>query len=392
MDDGVGVTAPELAPVRVPGSQLFELLVSGVLDYAILTLDLEGRVTSWNAGAERIKGYSAADMVGQNFRRFYPAVDIEAGKPDMELRVATAVGRFEDEGWRVRKDGTQFWANVIITAMRDADGHHIGFSKLTRDMTERRAAEQAVRQANDDLERRVLERTAALEASNEELDAFTYSVSHDLRAPLRAIEGFVSILGQEHSTGLSEVALDFLDEVAGSARHMGRLIDDLLAFSRLGRDGMTVTAVRTGELVAPVVRSALEAEPGRDLEVQVGELPDCLADQVLLSQVFVNLVSNAVKYTRGRPDAGIRISGHVLPDGSREFCVQDDGVGFDDAYAGKLFGVFQRLHRAEDYEGTGVGLAIVKRIVTRHGGSVRAEGRVGVGATFRFVLPAQVPA
>lgn len=385
------MTVPQLATTKVPGSQLFELLVSGVLDYAILTLDLEGRVTSWNAGAERIKGYTAADMVGHSFRRFYPAVDIEAGKPDMELRVATAVGRFEDEGWRVRKDGTQFWANVIITAMRDADGRHIGFSKLTRDMTERRAAEQAVRQANDDLERRVCERTAALEASNEELDAFTYSVSHDLRAPLRAIEGFVSILSQEHSTGLSTVALDFLDEVAGSARHMGRLIDDLLAFSRLGRDGMTVTTVRTREVVASVVRAAVEAEPDRTIDVQVGELPDCQADQVLLSQVFVNLVSNAVKYTRGRPGAGIRVAGRDLGDGTLEFSVQDDGVGFDDAYAGKLFGVFQRLHRAEDYEGTGVGLAIVKRIVTRHGGTVRARAQVGVGATVSFTLPAQVP-
>ncbi|HYM50698.1 MAG TPA: ATP-binding protein [Candidatus Limnocylindrales bacterium] len=233
----------------------------------------------------------------------------------------------------------------------------------------------------------VTEQTRQLEAANQELEAFSYSVSHDLRAPLRAISGYTGILLEEYSGALPEEGLGFLKRVKDNSDHMGRLIDDLLAFSRLGRQAVRPQRLRTRAVVDRAL-AQLGPQDGRQVEVVIGDLPDCESDPGLLEQVFVNLLSNAFKYSRRRDDARIEVGAFDAATGSEGpvFFVRDNGAGFDMRYVDKLFGVFQRLHRSQDYEGTGVGLAIVKRIVARHGGRVWAEAKVGEGATFYFTL------
>jgi signal transduction histidine kinase len=226
------------------------------------------------------------------------------------------------------------------------------------------------------------ERTDELEVTNRELESFSYSVSHDLRAPLRAIDGFSRIILEEHVENLPPEGQRYLGLVRDNAQQMGQLVDNLLSFSRLGRQPLKKQPVAPGELVQQVVASARESLNGRQVEFTIGNLPPAHADSNLLRQVFVNLIDNALKFTRGRETAVIEV-GATADDG---YYVRDNGVGFDMRYADKLFGVFQRLHRAEDFEGVGAGLAIVQRIIHRHGGKVWAEAEVDRGATFYFTL------
>jgi signal transduction histidine kinase len=233
----------------------------------------------------------------------------------------------------------------------------------------------------------VTERTRQLEAANKELEAFSYSVSHDLRAPLRAISGYASILLEEYAGALPEEGLGYMKRVKENGDHMGHLIDDLLAFSRLGRQPLHVQRVHTRAVVDRALAQLAPTTDGRQVELVVGELPDCNSDPALLEQVFVNLLGNAFKYSARREGARIVVGSKQNDAGTGPvYFVKDNGVGFDMRYADKLFGVFQRLHRIQDYEGTGVGLAIVQRIVSRHGGRVWAEGKVNQGATFYFTL------
>jgi light-regulated signal transduction histidine kinase (bacteriophytochrome) len=232
------------------------------------------------------------------------------------------------------------------------------------------------------------QRTAQLEVANKELEAFSYSVSHDLRAPLRAIDGFSRILLEEYAEPLPHDARDYLNSVRANAQQMGWLVDDLLAFARLGRQPIKKQPLDPVKLVRQCLDELRGEQDGRRVEIVVGDLPPCDAEPVLLKQVWTNLLSNAIKYTRGREVATIEVGCRVDggPAGERTYFVRDNGVGFDMRYVDKLFGVFQRLHRAEDYKGTGVGLAIVQRIIHRHGGRVWAEAQPGQGATFSFTL------
>jgi signal transduction histidine kinase len=233
----------------------------------------------------------------------------------------------------------------------------------------------------------VTERTRQLEAANDELGAFSYSVSHDLRAPLRAVNGYASILLDEFSSGLTDEGLGYLKRVKENGDHMGHLIDDLLAFSRLGRQALRVQPVHTRGIVDRALAELAPAIDGRQVDLVIGDLPDCDSDPALLEQVFVNLIGNAFKYSRKREGARIEVGAtQGDSDTTPVYFVKDNGAGFDMQYANKLFGVFQRLHRNQDFEGTGVGLAIVQRIVNRHGGRVWAEGKVNEGATFYFTL------
>jgi PAS domain S-box-containing protein len=372
------ITERKMAAEKLRASEeRFRMLVAGVKDYAILMLDPQGLVLSWNAGAERIKGYGSHEIIGQHFSRFYPTEAVQRGWPDEELKRAAVEGRFEDEGWRVRKDGSRLWANVIITALRDDAGKLIGFAKVTRDLTERKRAEENVLQGN-----------ARLEAANKELEAFSYSVSHDLRAPLRAINGFSRIVLQEYAARLPDQARRYLELIRDNAKDMGQLIDDLLNFSRLSRQSLQKRCVASADLVRQALADLRSEQEGRSLEINLGDLPSCQADPSLLKQVFANLLNNALKYTRPREKAVIEVGcrGDGTDSGVPVFFVKDNGVGFDMRHVHKLFRVFQRLHRAEDYEGTGVGLAIVQRIVHRHGGRVWAEAKLNQGATFCFTL------
>ncbi|HLB83024.1 MAG TPA: PAS domain S-box protein [Gemmatimonadales bacterium] len=350
----------------------FRLLVESVKDYAIFMLDPAGRVVSWNAGAEAIKGYAAEDILGQHFSVFYPPEAVARGEPQAHLDVALREGRLEDEGWRVRKDGSRFWADAIITAIRDAAGVLIGFGKVTRDLTVRRRMEDQLAQSNAELER------------------FSYSVSHDLRAPLRAINGYAQAVLEDSAAALDAEGQRHLGIIRDSAKRGGELIDALLNFSRLGRQTLSVEPVDLTELARSVVDELRKAAGTEQMDTIVDPLPPTKGDRTLLRQVFANLVGNAFKFSRGRPHPQIEI-GARRESNAVVYYVKDNGVGFDMRYADKLFGVFQRLHRADEFEGTGVGLALAQRIIQRHGGRIWADAKVDGGATLFFTLPAGPP-
>lgn len=242
-----------------------------------------------------------------------------------------------------------------------------------------------LRLENAELERRVRSRTAELEAANQELEAFSYSVSHDLRAPLRAVDGFTQILLANYASQMPHEAQQLLKKVSVSAQHMGHLVDDLLRFSRLGRQPLSKRPVNLSSLAHLVLEELREQQGGRQIEVGVGSLPDCQGDPSLLKQVFINLFSNAFKFTRQKERPVIEVGAQQTL-GETIYFIRDNGVGFDMQYAQRLFGVFQRFHRPEEYEGTGVGLSIVQRIIQRHGGRIWAESEVGQGAIFYFTL------
>jgi light-regulated signal transduction histidine kinase (bacteriophytochrome) len=299
---------------------------------------------------------------------------------------------------RARKDGSTFNVSVTVSAIKDSSGKVVGASKVVRDITTRKKAEETIHRLNAELEQRVAQRTAELEAANKELESFSYSVSHDLRAPLRAVDGFSQAMLEDYGPQLPEEGRRCLQTIREGAQRMGRLIDDLLTLSRLGRLPLSKRAVETGDLVRAVLEDLSPQREGRQIEVSVAELPVCQGDAVLLKQVWINLLSNAFKYTRRREKAVIEVGCKREPTSAEDhggpekktnenvYFVRDNGTGFDMRYAGKLFGVFQRLHREEEYEGTGVGLAIVQRIVHRHGGRVWAEAAEDHGATFFFTL------
>lgn len=284
--------------------------------------------------------------------------------------------------WRVVIPGRgEVWIEGHSMPVPAADGSVTWHGSLN-DISERKRAEQEIRRLNLELEARVQERTAELESANRELEAFSYSVSHDLREPLRAMSGFSRALMEDFNDSLPPEAQRYLGAVCDAAARMGQLVDDLLAFSRLARTPLKLRPVETKDLVAQCL---LELNPGQ-AQVSVGELFPCQADPGLLRQVFTNLLSNAIKYSRHRTPPRIEVGADRDALGKVVFYVRDNGTGFDMRYASKLFGVFQRLHRQEDFEGTGVGLAIVQRIVTRHGGRIWADAAPEKGATFSFTL------
>jgi PAS domain S-box-containing protein len=475
------------------------LMVDSVKDYAIIMLDREGRVISWNAGAERTKGYRAEEILGRHFSRFYPPEDVTQGKPEWELERAVKDGQLEDEGWRVRKDGSRFWANVVITPIYDAQRILVGFAKVTRDATERRRAEAEIRRHKGFIEQLISSSTdgilafdreyrytlwsegmarisgvtaeevvgraalevfpffkdtgehqhyvAALEGrkvtaesgrysarepakhtvfeaqysplvgdsgqvvgglaivrdvtermrveeelarSNAELEKFSYSVSHDLRAPLRAIDGFARALHEDYGPALNSDGQRLLGVIRDNAQRMGQLIDALLNFSRVGRQQLVTTSVDLTTLAQSVVDELRRSAGGVAVEFTLHALPPITGDATLLRQVWVNLIGNAFKFSRNRAHPRVDIGAHHEGD-AVIYYVKDNGAGFDMRYKDKLFGVFQRLHHVEEFEGTGVGLALAQRIIDRHGGRIWAEAKPNEGATFYFTLPSASP-
>ena len=488
----------------MPGyEERFRLLVDTVKDYAIFMLDPEGRVASWNTGAERLKGYHAEEILGRHFSCFYPPKDVQAGLPARALETAAAQGRSENEGWRVRKDGSPFWANVVLTALRDKAGTLVAFAKVTRDLTEQRRAAEVLR-AGEEYARRVVDAaydafvaidqdgvisswnrhaedmfgwsreeaiglslaetiipaqhrdahrrglkhflatgegpvlnrvieitavrrdgaefpveltispltvgqkyvftafvrditqrkeaedklkryTADLEAANAELDAFAYSVSHDLRAPLRSIDGFSQALLEDYAGKLDAAAQQYLQRVRANSQHMAMLIDDLLKLSRVTRAEIRREPIDLSDLAQSIAADLQRSDPKRQVEFVITSGLEISGDPRLFRLVLENLLGNAWKYTAKHPRARIEF-GVTQHDARPAYYVRDDGAGFDMTYADKLFGAFQRLHAPGEFEGTGVGLATVRRIIGRHGGRVWAEGAVERGATFYFTL------
>ncbi|MEV6925962.1 PAS domain S-box protein [Dactylosporangium sp. NPDC051485] len=367
--------------------ELLQILLDGARDYAIYMLDPDGRIVSWSVNAERLKGYSSEEVIGRSDSIFCTPEDRAAGTDEKILARARETGRAEIDGPRLRRNGTRFWAHGLLTAVRHADGSPRGFVMVTQDMTARKQAEQVIERLNADLERRVAERTADLREANAELESFSYSVSHDLRAPLRAVDGFAKMLALDCDAALDEQGRRYVGRIRAGAQQMGELIDGLLAFSRLQRQEMASRRVQLDLVVAEVWEELAIERGDRAVELVVGELPDALGDPRLIRHVVANLLGNAVKYTREARPARIEVGHRVTAGGEATYFVRDNGAGFDMRYADKLFKVFQRLHRAEEYEGTGIGLALAHRIVHRHGGQIWADAVPGEGATFYFTLP-----
>jgi PAS domain S-box-containing protein len=368
----------------------YRRICSAITDY-IYTVHLqEGRdpETNHSPSCLAITGYTDEEFAADPFLWFRMVVDED--KPLVQKQAGCVL---EGEGPRsiehriIRKDGALRWIRNTIVPRYDEQGRLQVYDGLIQDITERKLAEEEVHRLNTELEQRVRQRTAQLETSNRELESFSYSVSHDLRAPLRHLTGFVSLLKDRCSPGLDEKSLQYLKVIFDSALKMNRLIDNILSFSRMGRIGMMHKRINMETLFKEALEMIQGDLKGRIIEWKNGGLPDTQADPALLKTVLINLVSNAVKFTSRKDQALIEI-GHI-PDQANEeiYYIKDNGVGFDMKYKDKLFGLFQRLHREEEFEGTGLGLANVQRIISRHGGRVWAEGAVGEGATFYFSLP-----
>jgi PAS domain S-box-containing protein len=350
-----------------------------------LFVEIEDRIVFINSAGVRLLGAASPEqLVGRPVKEIlHPAHWKTAHQRLQQLRQDGKSVPFLEQKL-LRLDGTA--VDVEIAAAPLVFAGKAAAQVIAHDIRERKRAEEEIRSLNTDLEQRVRERTVELEAANKELEAFSYSVSHDLRAPLRHIEGFVEILTGTTASSLDEESRRHLDTIAESAKQMGRLIDDLLAFSRTARAELTKTLVELPALIEGTIRDLSQETRNREVQWVIGNLPQVQADTALLRQVLLNLLGNALKYTRTRKQTRIEVgvTNHEL---EHVIFVRDNGVGFDMRYAHKLFGVFQRLHRASDFEGTGVGLANVRRIIHRHGGRTWAEAELNKGATFYFSLP-----
>jgi PAS domain S-box-containing protein len=337
----------------------------------------DGYFKALNPAWERTLGFSREELMARPFLEFIHPDDASASQVEVE-KLAGGMETVNFENRFYCRDGSWRWFSWNARA---AVPQRLIYA-TGRDITERKRSQAQITQLNADLQNRATQ----LEAANKELEAFSYSVSHDLRAPLRHIDGFVKLLNKQASEKLDERGRRYLDIIADSARQMGTLIDDLLIFSRMSRTELRQAKVSTDSLVHEAIGGLQSETNGRQINWKIASLPEVSADAAMLRQVWVNLIANAVKYSRTRQPAEIEI-GCNSDNGELVFFVRDNGVGFDMQYAHKLFGVFQRLHRAEEFEGTGIGLANVRRIVHRHGGRTWADGKVDGGATFFFSLP-----
>ncbi|KFN50177.1 ATP-binding response regulator [Arenimonas composti] len=352
--------------------EMFQLLVERVRDYAIFMLDPAGIVMSWNRGAQRIKGYAAAEIVGHHFSRFYPEEALRAGWPQTELKLAAAEGRFEDEGWRVRKDGSRFWANVVITALHDDSGHLRGFAKVTRDLTERKRME-------------------SLETSNRQMTEFVAMLAHELRNPLAPI--LMASSAAQLGTSDPERTARALTIIERQARHLGRLVDDLLDVSRISRGDvrLELRRMRLADAVAQGIEAVrpIADQKQHTLTVELKHDPVVRGDPVRLTQVVSNLVGNSAKYTP--PDGRIDIAVDVR-ENDAVLTVADNGIGIDPEVLPRVFDSFTQDRRALDRGpgGLGLGLTIARRIVDLHGGTIVVESAgPGCGTRVEVTLPMQ---
>ena len=362
---------------------LHRLLVESVRDYAIFALDKTGHVISWNIGAERIKGYQAHEIIGQHFSAFYPEEDKARGKPDWELQVAADVGRFEDEGWRLRKDGSQFWANVVITALRNERGDLVGFAKVTRDLTERkRLEERAIADAR---------RAAAAEAANRTKSEFLAAMSHELRTPLNAIGGYADLIALGIRGPVNDDQRTDLERIRRSQKHLLGIINDILNFSRVEAGQLNYDIAPM--LVAPLLADTVSMIEPLAIEKQIGiraagcpRDSEAMADRSKVEQILINLLSNAIKFTDpgGHVDVACSTSDKMVA-----IKVSDTGVGIPTDKLEVVFDPFVQVGRTLTgrQEGTGLGLAISRDLARAMHGDIVVTSQPGQGSIFTLTLP-----
>lgn len=377
----------------------FRLMVESVKDYAIFMLDAEGKITTWNEGAKRTKGYDAQEIIGLHFSVFYPAAEVKADKPGLELKEAARVGRFEDEGWRVRKDGTQFWANVVITALRDKAGHLVGFGKVTRDLTERKKAEDSLRSSFFEMEARVHDRTKELAEANLALeralnlrDEFLSVASHELKTPMTSLKLQLQMARRRlrHPAGYTPERIEHaLDISVRQVDRLTALVESLLDVSRIqaGKLMLNCENVDLTALCLDVVERFSDdlAEANCPIDIRSEPPVEIHCDRFRIEQVLVNLLTNAMKYGAGKP---ICISLRRAESRSRaEIRVRDQGIGIAADKQERIFERFERAVRESSVDGMGLGLYIARQIVTTHGGQLTVESELEKGSTFIVELP-----
>jgi PAS domain S-box-containing protein len=367
----------------------YHKMIAEVQDYAIILLSSEGIIENWNIGAENIKGYTAEEAIGKSFRMFYTEEDRKVDLPGRLLKEAKEKGKAIQEGWRVRKDGSRFWGTIVITALHDKSGEVIGFSKVTRDLTAQKIADEKLQAY-----------TAELEIQNNELEQFAYVASHDLQEPLRKIQTFAELI-QENEDDRDFVKVYF-GKLDASARRMSELVKSLLNYSRIAKDKIklkdSLTQVDLNQIVKDVKQDFELMITEKKAEIISGDLPTILGDVTQLGQLFSNLVSNSLKFSKTLPIIRINSTiidkdkipdapANLIEDKYYEITFEDNGIGFDQQYDKVIFSLFQRLHGRQDYAGTGIGLALCKRIVENHNGYITAHSEVGMGAKFNVYLP-----
>lgn len=377
----------------------FQLLVESVKDYAIFLMDPNGIILSWNAGAERIKGYRADEIIGKRFTIFYTKQDIDRSHPDNELRLALANGKYEEEGWRVRKNGNHFWANVIITPLFDKEQRHVGFAKVTRDLTERKRSDDLLKMAYSDLERRVVERTNELQQINEQLkeairtrDEFLSIASHELRTPLTPlklqIQNFLTQIKRKTIQDISEDKLQRMGNTCErSLSRLASLIDNLLDVSRINAGKLTLSKepVELKHLVEEIIeRYKTEIQhSGSEVSFEAPEELSANMDRIRIEQIFVNLLTNALKYGNKSPiDIKLSREGRFA-----KLVFQDRGLGIPEKDIDRVFMRFERVAEYSSVAGLGLGLFITKQIVEAHGGSISVTSKVSEGSVFTVLLP-----
>jgi PAS domain S-box-containing protein len=371
-------------PLSIREEKAYHLMIGEVEDYAILLLDKDGIIRNWNRGAEKIKGYKEQEIVGQHFRIFYRQEDRDAGLPDHLIDQANREGKAVHEGWRIRKDGSAFWGSIVITALHDESGQVVGFSKVTRDLTERKEAED-----------KLLRYAQQLEAQNKELQQFAYAAAHDMKEPLRKIRLYYSAIKGENGEVIdAEKQRLYLERSADAAARMQALIDDLLTYTKIVGADYNVEEVDLNVVIEEASTDLQELITQTGARIQCDTLPKVKGVTFQLRQLFFNLLSNALKYREEtRPLlVSITSSAVYVPEmanvyGEAKFFkveVRDNGIGFNSEQAERIFDMFERLHGRDKYSGTGIGLAICRRVMENNHGFIRARGVQGEGAVFEL--------
>ena len=363
----------------------YHKMIAEIEDYAIILLDTNGNIQNWNTGAEKIKGYKAEEINGKNFRIFYLPQDRDNKLPEKLLERVIREGKSAYEGWRVRKDGSTFWGSIVVTALHDDNGEVIGLSKVTRDLTEKKKAEDKMR-----------EYLAELENRNSELEQFAYIASHDLQEPMRKIQTFTEVI--ERNLDDEVIVKRYFEKINTSARRMVELITSVLNYSRLSKERDLREDADLNEVLAGIESDFELPIREKNAKIVYNGLPVLKAHPLQMHQLFSNLISNALKFSSGSPvitissqkiaKEGMKSSPVVLTaDQYLEIVVKDNGIGFEQEYENLIFSMFQRLHPRQEYAGTGIGLAICKKIMENHKGFMRAEGEPRKGSSFYLYFP-----